>query len=76
MRFKCPLCGERELREFTYKENALALDRPATTDWGDDWHAYIHLRENPAGRSRELWQHSAGCAAWLIVERDTQSHEV
>ncbi|MGI3167992.1 sarcosine oxidase subunit delta [Pseudooceanicola sp. C21-150M6] len=73
MRLTCPHCGERDLREFVYGGAALA--RPSG-DWGPDWDAYVHLRENPAGRSREYWQHGSGCAAWLLVERDTVTHEI
>ncbi|MBY5973296.1 sarcosine oxidase subunit delta [Ferrimonas balearica] len=74
MRLTCPLCGERDLREFTYRGAALA--RPEGETWGDDWHDYIHLRDNPAGENREYWAHSTGCAAVLLVTRDTRTHEV
>ena len=42
----------------------------------DAWDAYLHLRDNPAGRTRDLWQHEAGCGAWIVVTRDTVSHAV
>lgn len=73
MRLTCPHCGERDLREFTF--GGAALTRPEG-DWGPDWDAYIHLRENPAGLSREYWTHDMGCAAWLLVERDTVTHDI
>ncbi|MGV6811084.1 MAG: sarcosine oxidase subunit delta [Brevirhabdus sp.] len=76
MRFVCPHCGERDLREFYYTGNAVQLDRP-DADAGDAvWDDYVHNRENPAGRSRELWHHSYGCGAWLVIERDTVTHQV
>ena len=73
MRLICPLCGERDRREFTYQ--GAALERP---EGGDPaaWDAYVHLRDNPAGRVQDLWYHEAGCGAWLVVERDTVSHEI
>lgn len=74
MRIPCPHCGMRDLREFTIR--GAALTRPAPGAPMDDWDAYVHLRDNPAGPSREHWQHSAGCGAWLIVTRDTATHEV
>ena len=52
------------------------LDRPAPEADADTWNTYLHLRENPTGVRRELWQHEAGCGAWLIVTRDTTTHEV
>ncbi len=76
MRLSCPLCGARDLREFTYKGDAVALARPDIPDWSEGWDDYLHLRDNPAGVTRELWQHQAGCTAWLVVERDTVSHAV
>lgn len=76
MRLTCPLCGARDRREFTCKGDALALARPGDADWSQAWDEYLHLRDNPAGLTRELWQHSAGCGAWLVVERDTVSHLV
>jgi sarcosine oxidase subunit delta len=36
----------------------------------------VYLRDNPAGPCRELWFHAAGCHSWLVVERDTRTHEI
>ncbi len=74
MRIECPLCGARDRREFYYK--GAALVRPEPDAGADAWEDYVHLRENPAGRTRDLWQHEAGCGAWIVVTRDTLSHEV
>jgi len=76
MRLRCPLCGDRDRREFSCMGAADYLDRPGAGAVPEAWDAYLHLRDNPAGRSRELWYHEAGCSAWLLVERDTVSHEV
>lgn len=76
MRIPCPLCGPRDSREFTPKGAACYADRPQGETWSDEWHAYLHLRENPAGSTEELWYHGGGCTAWLIVERDTRTHEI
>ena len=75
MRINCPLCGERDLREFTYLGSSDYLDRPEEGDQ-EAIHRYLHIRENPAGRTRELWQHTGGCGAWLVVERDVTTHEI
>jgi sarcosine oxidase subunit delta len=74
MRLDCPVCGERDRREFYYQGAALA--RPEGEEWGPDWDDYLHNRDNPAGVTRDLWQHEQGCGAWLIVTRDTVSHAV
>lgn len=76
MRITCPICGERDRREFTYQGDAVALRRPDSDDTSDAWDAYLHLRDNPAGVTRDLWYHEAGCGAWLVVTRNTVTHEV
>ncbi len=76
MRIDCPLCGARDRREFYYKGAAVFLERPAPDAGAAAWDDYLHLRDNPAGRTRDLWHHEAGCGAWLVVTRDTTSHAV
>lgn len=76
MRLICPVCGERDRREFYYQGEAGMLERPAADAPVAQWHDYLHLRDNIAGRVRDLWYHEAGCGSWLIVERDTRTHEI
>jgi sarcosine oxidase subunit delta len=76
MRLSCPLCGPRDRREFTYKGDALALNRPGPDASVEVWNDYLHNRNNPAGSTRELWYHETGCTAWLVVTRDTTSHDI
>jgi heterotetrameric sarcosine oxidase delta subunit len=77
MRIRCPWCGERGLEEFTYRGDA-TVRRPASLDTSAEqaWVDYVYLRDNPAGRHREYWYHGAGCHAWLVVTRDTRTHEI
>lgn len=74
MRISCPVCGERDSREFSYKGDALALARPEEGASFAEWDDYLHNRDNPAGLTRELWFHGLGCGAWIVAERDTVSH--
>ena len=76
MRITCPLCGDRDRREFYYMGAADAMKRPSPDAGDDAWDAYMHLRDNPAGLTRELWCHEGGCGSWLVVTRDTISHGV
>ncbi|MFY0633217.1 MAG: sarcosine oxidase subunit delta [Vannielia sp.] len=76
MRIACPLCGARDSREFTPVGGAELLARPEPEAGAAAWDDYLHNRANICGPSRELWYHGAGCASWLVVERDTASHEV
>ncbi|KIN63980.1 Sarcosine oxidase, delta subunit [Sulfitobacter noctilucicola] len=52
------------------------LARPAPGTGVDVWDDYLHLRDNPAGALEELWHHDAGCGSWLVVTRDTRTHEI
>lgn len=76
MRIKCPLCGERDRREFYYQGDVIALQRPDADAGAEAWDDYLHNRDNIAGVINDLWHHEAGCGAWLVVTRDTVSHEV
>ena len=76
MRLTCPLCGERDRREFTYYGAAVYADRPAAEAGPAAWDDYLHLRDNPAGETRDLWYHELGCSAWLEVTRNTVTHEI
>ena len=76
MQLTCPLCGARDRREFYYQGAAVMLERPAPDAGEQAWDEYLHLRDNPAGQTRDLWQHEAGCGAWLVVTRDTTTHVV
>ncbi|KPH79553.1 sarcosine oxidase subunit delta [Bosea vaviloviae] len=76
MRITCPYCGARDAQEFGYLGDANP-QRPDGMDATEAaMHDYVHLRDNPAGRHRELWYHGAGCHAWLVVTRDTRTHAI
>ncbi len=49
---------------------------PSEPAWGPGWQAYVYERANPRGPHQEYWHHVAGCRQWLVVSRDTLSHEV
>jgi len=77
MRISCPYCGPRDVREFAYLGDA-TVERPdpAASDALERFTDYAYLRNNPAGPHRELWYHDAGCQAWLVVTRDTRTHQL
>ena len=76
MRLTCPLCGERDRREFHYCGAEDYLHRPVEGAPLADWDNYLHLRDNVAGAVKDLWYHEAGCAQWLLVTRNTVTHEI
>jgi len=73
-----PLLGLRDASEFTYLGDASLLDRPdgMADDAAAQFHDYVYLRDNPAGLHRELWFHERGDRSWLVVTRDTTTHEI
>ena len=73
----CPLCGDRDLSEFTYGGPA-GIVRPANPEQASDeaWADYLFYRDNPKGRHLERWVHSWGCRQWFILERDTLTHVI
>lgn len=76
MRITCPLCGERDRREFYYQGAAPLLHRPAPDAEAAVWDDYLHNRDNPAGKTQDLWYHEYGCGSWLKVTRNTVTHAV
>ena len=77
MRIPCPYCGLRDAQEFAYLGDAtVTRPDPAAPGADDAFHDYVYLRDNPAGAHKEHWYHGAGCRSWLVVSRDTRTHEI
>ncbi|MGO1120676.1 sarcosine oxidase subunit delta [Rhodovibrionaceae bacterium A322] len=76
MQLICPWCGLRDQKEFVYGGSAQAK-RPAQEETDPEaWLAYLYLRDNPKGPHDEYWHHERGCRRWLVVKRNTQTHEI
>ncbi len=75
LRLSCPICGTRDETEFVYGGDASvkrpALSVPDTYPWLE----FVFYRDNMRGRHLEYWQHVQGCRQWLVLERDTATHE-
>ena len=73
-----PLLGLRDSSEFIYMGDAKLLNRPnwkskkSRTKFID----YGYSRKNPAGVHKELWYHEQGDRSWLVVTRNTVTHEI
>lgn len=74
MRIPCPYCGERDAEEFSIQGEA-AGPRPESGGL-DEFHAYVNLRDNILGPTKEYWYHANGCRRWLLVARDTGNHAI
>ena len=73
-----PLLGPRDISEFTILGDASLIERPdpRIKDTGTAFHEYLYLRDNPAGEHQELWFHEQGDQSWLVVSRNTLTHDI
>jgi len=70
----CPHCGPRAQTEFTYERTTDSVVDPA----GDAHTAMLALytRANPMGLDDEIWRHTYGCRAWMVLTRHRVTHEI
>jgi methylglutamate dehydrogenase subunit B len=72
-----PILGPRDAQEFVYLGDASLIDRPDGMTAGvKAFHDYAYNRDNPAGEHHELWYHEQGDRSWLVVTRNTVTHEI
>ena len=73
-----PLLGPRDAAEFVYLGDAVLIERPDGMAKNADqkFYEYVYERDDPAGWHRELWYHEAGDRSWLVVTRNTLTHEI
>ena len=73
-----PLLGPRDSQEFVYLGDAALMNRPDGMADGAlaAFIDFAYLRDNPAGLHRELWYHEQGDRSWLVVTRNTVTHEI
>lgn len=77
MRIPCPYCGSRDHSEFAYLGDATpGRPDPSSPKAAEQFFDYVYLRDNPAGTFQELWYHASGCRSWLVVTRDTRTHDI
>lgn len=74
MQIPCPRCGPRAQAEFVYERALESLIVPGVDD--EAAMERLFTRSNPKGVSEELWRHTMGCRAWLVVTRDRVTHEI
>ncbi len=67
MLIPCPHCGPRAQDEFVYERTMdalIPLDLPP-----EEAMDRLFTRTNPRGVDDELWRHTFGCRAWLVMRR-------
>ncbi len=70
----CPHCGPRAQTEFTYERTTDSVVDPAA-DAHTAMHA-LYTRANPMGLDDEVWRHTYGCRAWMVLTRHRVTHEI
>ena len=75
IRISCPFCGKRDHSEFSYGGDG-QINYPSLDAAQETWHDAVFLRENVYGRQIATWQQLYGCRSWLLVARDTRTHEI
>ena len=77
MRIHCPYCGPRGNDEFSYLGDAtVRRPDPAAPGAAQAFYDYVYLRDNPSGLHQEHWYHGGGCRSWLVVTRNTRTHDI
>ena len=70
----CPHCGPRAQVEFVYErtvDSVVQPDAPAAEAM-----ERLFTRANPRGLDNEIWRHSFGCRAWLVLARHRSTHQI
>lgn len=72
----CPWCGERAEIEFVSGGEVVPRPIDPSALAREAWTEYLYFRDNRCGPQAEHWWHVHGCRRWLVVERDTATHEI
>jgi heterotetrameric sarcosine oxidase delta subunit len=74
MQIPCPHCGPRAQAEFVYGrtlDSVVALDAEPEVAMKT-----LFTRSNPRGVDEEIWRHTYGCRAWMIITRHRVTNEI
>jgi heterotetrameric sarcosine oxidase delta subunit len=74
MQITCPHCGPRAQVEFAYErtvDSVAVLDAPY-----EDAMKTLFTRTNPRGVDAEIWRHTYGCRAWMVITRHRVTNEI
>lgn len=74
MQITCPHCGPRAQQEFVFErtvDSVVTRDMPSAEAM-----AKLFTRTNSRGPDEEIWRHTYGCRAWMVVTRHRVTHEI
>jgi sarcosine oxidase subunit delta len=70
----CPYCGPRAQAEFIYERTTDSVVDPTVPV--DEAMQTLFTRANPMGLDDEIWRHTYGCRAWLVLTRHRVTHAI
>jgi sarcosine oxidase subunit delta len=70
----CPHCGPRAQLEFTYERTVDSVVVPGADP--AEAMAALYARANPMGLDEEIWRHTYGCRAWMVLTRNRVNHDI
>jgi heterotetrameric sarcosine oxidase delta subunit len=74
MQIRCPHCGRRAQAEFIYErtvDSVVPLNAAP-----DEAMKTLFTRANPRGVDEEIWRHTYGCRAWMVLTRHRVTNEI
>ncbi len=74
MQIPCPHCGPRAQAEFVYErtvDSVVSLDAAP-----EEAMKTLFARTNPRGVDEEIWRHTFGCRAWMVINRHRVTNEI
>ena len=74
MLIKCPHCGPRAQTEFVYErtiDSVVGLDAAPEAAMKT-----LFTRNNPRGEDEEIWRHTFGCRAWMVIAHHRVTNEI
>ncbi len=74
MQITCPHCGPRAQAEFVYERT---VDSVVTLDAAPkEAMETLFTRTNARGEDAEIWRHTFGCRAWLVMTRHRVTNDI
>jgi sarcosine oxidase subunit delta len=74
MQIICPHCGPRAQAEFTYERTVDSVVLP--NEAPEDAMRSLFTRNNPRGLDEEIWRHTFGCRAWMVITRHRVTNHI
>ncbi|HNW17477.1 MAG TPA: sarcosine oxidase subunit delta [Sphingorhabdus lacus] len=74
MQIICPHCGPRAQTEFVYERTVDSVAPVSACN--EEAMQTLFTRGNPRGVDDEIWRHTFGCRAWMVVTRHRVTNEI